>query len=183
MAVDVAKVEEACKLLLEAIGEDPSREGLRDTPARWGRWWKEFVDHPAGSVDTTFESKHVNQMVVVGPLRVWSLCEHHLLPFWCDVHIGYIPSGRVLGLSKFGRIARKVASRLQLQERLVDDIAVEVGIVAASPDVAVVARGEHTCMSMRGVRMSAMMTTSVVKGSFKESIAVRSEFLRLCGLA
>jgi len=110
---------------------------------------------------------------------VWSLCEHHLLPFWCDVTIGYITHEKVLGLSKFGRIAHEVSHRLQLQERLVQQIAQRVEGLVESEDVAVIARGVHTCMVMRGIKTFGVMTSSVLHGSFRTDHSVRREFLDL----
>lgn len=178
--VDVPALERIGRELLVAIGEDPDREGLRDTPTRWARWWREFIEHDPGRVETAFTSATADQMVVVSGMRAWSLCEHHLLPFWCDVTVAYIPAGRVLGLSKFARVAHKHTRRLQVQERLVGGVADEVADLAGTSDVAVVARGEHLCMTMRGVRTPAMMTSSVLRGAFRDP-AARGEFLALAG--
>lgn len=172
-------LEDICRQLLEAIGEDPNREGLRDTPRRWANFWREFIDYEPGTLGTTFEALSSDQMVIVSGMRVWSLCEHHLLPFWCDVSIGYIAGDRVLGLSKFARIAHKYAHRLQLQERLVTQIADEVVKLSGSRDVAVIATGEHLCMSMRGIQTPATMKSSIMGGIFKESAERRLEFLSL----
>lgn len=128
--------------LLLSIGEDPHREGLRDTPKRWANWWSEFIGYDPGSLNTSFESIETDQMVVVSGVRVWSICEHHLLPFWCDISIGYVAEDRVLGLSKFARIAHCVSHRLQLQERLVHEIADEIEMASGSKSVAVLARGQ-----------------------------------------
>jgi GTP cyclohydrolase IA len=174
-------VVRAIEQLLWAIGEDPAREGLRDTPERVARFWSEFIDHDAGNVETVFQSQTTNQLVAVGPIRVWSLCEHHLLPFWCDVRIGYLASDRILGLSKFARIAQKYAHRLQIQERLVEQIADEVCRLARSENVAVVATGLHLCMAMRGARSEALMTSSAMRGVFREDHDLRHEFLMLTG--
>jgi GTP cyclohydrolase I len=178
----VPRLEHLCRQLLLAIGEDPDREGLRDTPRRWAAWWREFVDHDPGTLGTTFEAIEADQLVVVSGIRLWSLCEHHLLPFWCDVAIGYIAGDRVLGLSKFARVARKFAHRLQVQERLTKQIADEVARLTGSPDVAVIARGEHLCMSARGVRAPALMTSSVMRGAFRAKPEARAEFLQLAGI-
>jgi GTP cyclohydrolase I len=171
-----------CRQVLLAIGEDPDREGLADTPRRWAGWWREFIEHDPGKVDTTFESVEADQMVVVSGIRVWSLCEHHLLPFWCDVAIGYVATGKVLGLSKFARIAHKFAHRLQIQERLTQQVADEVSRLTGSPDVAVIAKGEHLCLSARGARTPALMTSSVMRGAFRDQPAARSEFLQIAGI-
>jgi GTP cyclohydrolase I len=174
-----ASLEYACKLILAAIGEDPDREGLRETPKRFAKMWLEFIDYKEENYETTFESTEADQVVIVSGMRVWSMCEHHLLPFWADVSIGYLPTGRVLGLSKFGRIAHKFAHSLQLQERLSQEIADEVCRVTESPDVAVLIRGEHTCMTMRGIKTPGVMTTSVMRGVFREEGSARAEFLSL----
>ena len=138
-----------------------------------------FIDYDAGSLNTTFEAVAVDQLVVLSGIRVYSLCEHHLLPFWCDVSIGYLTADRVLGASKFARIAHDCAHRLQLQERLVDDIANAVQLEVATDDLAVLARGTHLCMLMRGIRTPATMTTSVMRGAFREDPAMRAELLRI----
>ena len=172
-------MERLIRQLLLAIGEDPDRDGLVDTPARVARMWAEFLDHDPGKVETAFEHFGSDQMVVVSGMRVWSLCEHHMLPFWCDIACGYIPRNRVLGLSKFARLAWSHARRLQVQERLTQNLADDLVRVTGSPDVAVVATGEHLCMTMRGVRTPALMTSSVVRGVFRDDAAARDEFLRL----
>lgn len=181
MSVDKAKVMQACRSLLEAIGEDPDREGLRDTPRRYADLWAEFIDYEPGTTSTAFASDNMDQMVIVSGMRVWSMCEHHLLPFWCDVAVGYIANGRVLGLSKFGRIAHEIAHKLQLQERLCEEIADRVAYVIGTEDVAVIASGEHLCMSCRGIKTPALMTSSAMRGAFKTG-ETRAEFLKLACL-
>lgn len=166
--------------LLVALGEDPGRDGLADTPRRFADLWREFVEYDPGRVGTTFEAAGADQMVVVSGIRVWSLCEHHLLPFWCDLAVGYVAAGRVLGLSKFARIAHRHAHRLQVQERLTQEVAESVAALTGSPDVAVRARGEHLCMAMRGIRTPALMTSSVMRGVFRDRPEARAEFLQLC---
>jgi len=163
--------------LLVEIGEDPAREGLRGTPARYARWWREFVDYDPGTIETTFESVVSDQLIQVSDIRVWSLCEHHLLPFWCDVSIAYIARHRIVGLSKFARIAHDHAHRLQVQERLTSGIADSVSAVSGSPDVAVFTGGEHLCMTIRGVRTAARMTTSVLRGAFQTDPDVRARLI------
>ena len=179
MTVDFEKLQSLGRELLIAIGENPDEDRIKDTPLRWAKWWREFIDYDSGKIDTAFESKATDQMVVVSGMRVWSLCEHHLLPFWADVSIGYIPNGKVLGLSKFGRIAKKCGSRLQIQERFVQEIAAEVQALTGSPHVAVLAQGEHLCMTMRGIRTPAVMTSSVMEGFFREQPEVRAEFMSI----
>lgn len=176
---DVDELEMIGRELLLAIGEDIGREGLRDTPRRFAAWWGEFINYDPGRLDTAFETVTTDQLVAVTGMRVWSLCEHHLLPFWADVSVGYIATDRVLGLSKFARIAQKHAHRLQLQERLVHDIADEVQELTGSANVGVVARGVHLCMAMRGVKTDATMVTSVLRGMFRDDARTRAEFMTL----
>jgi GTP cyclohydrolase I len=165
--------------LLLAIGEDPEREGLRETPRRWADSWREFIEYDPGTTETTFSSLTSDQLVCVSGIRVASLCEHHLLPFWCDVSIGYIPDEKVLGLSKFARIAHQFAHRLQLQEQLGRQIANEITRITGTMNVAVVLKGEHLCMTARGIRTPGRMTSSVMRGVFRTESATRMEFLRL----
>jgi GTP cyclohydrolase I len=176
--INLQRLEGIARDLLEAIGEDPTRDGLKNTPARFARMWKEFIEYDAGNVETSFESLSTDQMVVVSGIKVFSLCEHHMLPFWSEVSVAYIATEHVLGLSKFARIAHKFSHRLQVQERLVHQIADEITRVTESRDVAVIARGEHLCMMMRGIRTNAVMSTSVMRGQFRNSDA-RAEFLNL----
>jgi GTP cyclohydrolase IA len=169
--------------LLELLGENPGRPGLQQTPARWARWWLEFIEHEPGQLEASFEHVTSDDLVVVGGMGIWSLCEHHLLPWEATVAIGYLPEGQVLGLSKFARIAHQVAHRLQVQERLVAEIADQVEKLTGVPDVAVVACGRHLCMSMRGVRTAAQVTTSVMRGRFHTQPELRAEFLTLAAQA
>jgi GTP cyclohydrolase I len=177
--VDYAKLLTLGRELLIAIGEDPNRPGILDTPRRFADSWREFIEYDPGRIDTVFESVETDQMVVVSGMRVYSLCEHHLLPFWCDVSIAYIAGQRVLGLSKFGRIAHAIAHRPQIQERLVQEIADAVTSIVGTEDVAVLACGEHLCMTMRGIRTPAKMTSSVMRGTFRMNATARQEFLAL----
>ena len=179
MAVDFEKLVAIGRELLIAIGENPDRNGLEETPERYAKWWREFMDYDAGKIATAFQIDNNDEIVAVTGMEVWSLCEHHLLPFKATVSIGYIPNDKVLGLSKFARIAHKHAHRPQVQERLVQDIANEVAQVTGSDDVAVVADGEHSCMVMRGIKTSGSMRTSVMRGAFRENSDARQEFLNL----
>jgi GTP cyclohydrolase I len=177
----VKQLEKACRLMLDALGEDVTREGLRDTPRRFAEAWIELLSPPDGkNLERVFSSAELDQLVVVGPVRVWSVCEHHLLPFYADVYMGYLASHRVLGLSKFARHAQRHARALQLQERLTGQIADAICKATKSQDVAVFAKGQHLCMAMRGARSDALMTTSVMRGKFRDTPALRSEFLSLC---
>jgi GTP cyclohydrolase I len=177
--VDYPRLLALGRELLLAIGEDPDREGLRETPRRWADAWREFIEYDPGTTETTFSSMASEQLVCVSGIRVASLCEHHLLPFWCDVSIGYIPDEKVLGLSKFARIAQQFAHRLQLQERLGEQIADEISRITGTQHVAVVLKGEHYCMAARGIRMPGRMTSSVMRGVFRTESQTRMEFLRL----
>ncbi len=170
-------LEKLARALLLEIGEDPDREGLRSTPARYARWWREFVSYDAGKFETTFDAVSSDQLIQVSDIRVWSLCEHHLLPFWCDVSIAYIAHHRIVGLSKFARIAHDHAHRLQVQERLTAGIADSVTAVSGSPDVAVFTNGEHLCMTIRGVRTAAKMSTSVLRGLFLTDPEMRARLI------
>ena len=177
--VDYPRLLALGRELLLAIGEDPDREGLRETPRRWADAWREFIEYDPGATETTFASVASDQIVCVSGIRVASLCEHHLLPFWCDVSIGYVPNAKVLGLSKFARIAQQFAHRLQLQERLGEQIADEISRITGTQHVAVVLKGEHYCMTARGIRMPGRMTSSVMRGIFRTESQTRMEFLRL----
>ena len=177
--VDYPRLLALGRELLLAIGEDPDREGLRETPRRWADAWREFIEYDPGTTDTCFESVSTDQMVVVSGMRVWSICQHHLLPIWADISIGYIATDRILGLSKFARITQKYAHQLQLQERLCKEIADEIVMLAKGTDVAILAQGQHLCMTARGIKTPAIMTSSIMRGVFREKHEARMEFLRL----
>ena len=177
--VDYEKIQQLGRELLVALGEDPDREGLRDTPRRWASWWREFIEYQPGNTDTSFEAVTSGQMVVISGIRIYSLCEHHLLPFWCDVSIAYIAKDRVLGLSKFARIAHRIAHKLQLQERISNGIADEVQRVTGSPDVAVLGSGVHMCMVMRGIKSGGLVSSLVTRGTFSSQPDTRADFLRM----
>ncbi|MCE3245499.1 MAG: cyclohydrolase FolE [Arthrobacter sp.] len=178
-SIDRAAVAELTRQLLIHLGQEPDREGLRDTPRRVADAWVEFLEYDPGSLDTTFEAVAVDQLVVIRGIPLVSMCEHHLMPFRCQVAIGYLTGDRVLGLSKLGRIATLHAHKLQLQERLVRDIADDVSERAGTEHVAVLARGEHLCMSARGVRLPHEMISSEMRGAFRKDAALRAEFLGL----
>jgi len=176
--IDTRSVEILIAELLDQLGQH-FRPGLHHTPARVARFWKEFLDYDPGNIDVTFESTSIDQMIVLTGIRVYSMCEHHLLPMTCDVSIGYISGPRVLGLSKLARIAHKHAHKLQLQERLTQEIANDVSVLANVKDVAVLIEGVHMCMVMRGIKTSGKMITSEMRGKFRESGPARQEFLQL----
>lgn len=174
-------IRDAVRELLIAIGEDPTREGLQDTPDRVARFWEEFIGYDPGKMAVFADEAHGDDLVALKGMELWSLCEHHMLPFSVNISVGYLPNGKVLGLSKFARIAQRSAHRLQVQERLTRDIANDIVNIAGTQDVAVIARGVHTCMSMRGVRTPAVTHTSVMLGKFRESASLRAELLTLLG--
>jgi len=175
----VKRLEYLGRELLQTIGYDPASAELRETPSRWARWWEEFLTYEPGRLDTAFEAVASDQLVVVGGMRVWSVCEHHLLPFSSNVSLGYIPSGQLLGLSKFARIVWRVAHRLQLQERMAEAVADEIGRATGSGDLVVLVRGRHLCMEARGVKTAAVTSTLTSRGRLKSEASMRIEFLRL----
>lgn len=175
-------IEQAMATILDEIGEDPQREGLLKTPNRFARMFSELtagyhVD-PAALINDAIFSVDYDEMVVVRDIHFYSLCEHHLLPFYGRAHVAYLPQGKVLGLSKIPRIIEMFARRLQVQERMTVEIA-DFIVDAISPGgVAVVAEGVHMCSVMRGVRKeSASMVTSAMRGGFRTDPKTRGEFL------
>lgn len=176
--IDHAKVKDLVRELLVALGENPDREGLIETPRRIADFWREFIEYDPGKLETTFDSVRHNQMVAVTGMRVWSMCEHHMLPFWCDVSVAYIADDKVLGLSKFARIAHKNAHALTLQEKLVADISDDLQKILGTKNVAVMAKGEHLCMTMRGIRTPHRMISSALNGQFLQA-ETRAEFFNL----
>ena len=172
--------------LLRGIGEQPSREGLRDTPRRAAkalgfltRGYHQNVDDVVN--DALFETD-LDEIVLVKDIELYSLCEHHLLPFIGKCHVGYLPQGRVLGLSKVARIVDMFARRLQIQETLTQQIAKTVMDVTDAAGVGVIIEAQHLCMAMRGVeKQHSTMKTSVMLGRFRDSPPTRSEFLQLVG--
>lgn len=177
--LDEDPLVDLARRLLKEIGEDLGRDGLRETPERFARWWREFIDYAPGTISTLFESTSTSGMVVVSDIEVWSLCEHHLLPFNCSLTIAYRPGKQLLGLSKFARVAHRHAHKLQVQERLVADIAQDITDLTGATDVAVIGKGEHLCMSMRGIKTRALMTSTAFRGAFGEDAALRGELFSL----
>jgi GTP cyclohydrolase I len=178
------RVAELIRELLIEIGEDPDREGLRTTPDRAARSWEYLTSGYGRSVDevingAVFETE-ANNMIIVRDIEVYSLCEHHMLPFYGKVHIGYIAREKVLGVSKLARIAEMYGRRLQIQERFTRQIARAVLDVTDAEGVGVVMEAKHLCMMMRGVeKQNSVMTTSSVLGSFHDDEATRLEFMQL----
>jgi len=176
-----ARLEQIGRELLETLGYDPTATGLKETPARWARWWEEFTNYEPGQTDITFEEAVAGQLVVVSGMRLWSVCEHHLLPFEVEVAVGYVPSEHLLGLSKFARIAHAAAHRLQLQERIASQIAEHVKALSGTNDLAVLVRGRHLCMEARGIRTPAISTSLVTFGALRE-YGLQQSFLALATL-
>jgi len=182
--VEEAEFEETVKRQLQLIGEDPDREGLLRTPKRVARslaWLTRGYRQDAWSVvgDALFAEEH-DHMIMVRDIELYSLCEHHLLPFFGKAHIAYIPSGRIVGLSKLPRLVEVFARRLQVQERLTDQIAQAICEVLNPRGVGVVIEAMHLCMMMRGVeKQNSKTITSALVGSFRDDAKTRDEFLRL----
>jgi GTP cyclohydrolase I len=183
--VDRDRIAEGVRLILEGIGEDPSREGLRDTPGRVADMYAEIfagIDADAGEhVKVTF-SEHHQEMVLVRDIPLYSVCEHHLLPFIGRAHVAYIPGkdGRICGLSKLARVVDVFARRPQVQERMTSQIADTIVEALEPHGVMVVIEAEHLCMSMRGVQKPGAITaTSAVRGIFQRNAATRAEALSL----
>lgn len=178
------KLSGAIRTLLECIGEDPDREGLRDTPLRYAKamlyFTKGYEENLKNIVNNAvFEEDH-DELVIVKDIEIFSMCEHHLVPFTGRMHIGYIPNRKVLGLSKFARIAEMFARRLQLQERLTKQVAMAIEEILQPQGVAVVMESAHLCMVMRGVgKTTASTTTSSMLGIFRKSTRTREEFMHL----
>ncbi len=181
MGVDEARVEKAVRELLEAIGEDPDRDGLQATPRRvatmYGELFAGLHDDPTRHLTSTFAAEH-DEMVMVKDIPFASLCEHHLVPFIGRAHVAYIPNddGRITGLSKLARLVEGFARRLQVQERLTTQIADAIESALSPRGVLVVVEAEHLCMSMRGVKKPGVLTvTSAVRGLFRTDVATRAE--------
>ncbi len=177
-------MEEYFKKIIESIGEDVTREGLRDTPKRAAKAFKFLNNGYEKTLDEVLNGAifqaDTEDMVIVKDIELYSLCEHHLLPFIGKCHIGYLPQGKVLGLSKLARIVDMYGRRLQIQEQLTRQIATAVETAIGARGVAVVIEAKHLCMMMRGVeKQNSVMTTSVMTGIFREEISTRSEFLNL----
>jgi len=186
MPVDIPRIESLTRELLVALGEDPDREGLVKTPERVARalaFLTSGYRTDAGAIiNNAIFTQSTNSMVIVKNIEVYSLCEHHMLPFFGRCHIGYIPTGRVFGVSKLARLVDLYARRLQLQERLTEQISQAVHDTIDARGVGVMIEARHLCMMMRGVeKQNSVMITSSVLGTFRESQATREEFLALIG--
>ena len=183
--IDGAEIKKAVASIIEAIGEDPRREGLIDTPRRFAEMYSELFmgigQDPKEELKVGYELGH-REMVILKDIPFYSMCEHHFLPFYGVVHIGYIPNeeGRIVGISKLARVVEIIAKRPQIQERMATDIA-EVIVDGLKPDgVAVVIQAEHMCMIMRGIKKpGSSVITSALRGNFRKKPASRAEFFSL----
>lgn len=184
---DRKKIMQAVTMLIEAIGDDPEREGLKGTPDRVARMYEEVFegmrfsnDQIARMFNTCFNADS-DDLVVVKNIPIFSYCEHHMaLMYNMEVSVGYIPKGKVIGLSKISRVAEMVGKRLQLQERIGSDIAEIIQKIARTEDVIVVIEGEHSCMTTRGIKSRGSKTkTATLRGIFKSNVSLRNEFYSL----
>ena len=178
------RVEELVRELLIEIGEDPDREGLIKTPERYAKAMdfltKGYHEDAETIINNAVFSSEANNMIICRDIEVYSLCEHHMLPFFGRCHVGYVAKDKVLGVSKIARIVEMYARRLQIQERLTVQIAEEIKRAVDAEGVGVVMECQHLCMMMRGVeKQNSLMTTSSVLGTFRKNLATREEFLNL----
>ena len=181
--VDLPRIEKAVREILIAVGENPDREGLKETPARVARMYAELF----GGLHTNprqhlrkFFTEQYDEVVLVRDISFHSVCEHHLMPFMGKTHIGYSPNGRVIGLSKLARVVEEVSRRPQVQERMTEEIANLLEEELDAKGVAVVVEATHTCMTIRGIRKpGSMCVTSAMKGIFRANVSSRSEIMQL----
>jgi GTP cyclohydrolase IA len=181
--VDFPRIEHAVREILAAVGEDPDREGLRETPARVARMYAELFSglhqDPRAHLQKFFTQEY-DEVVLIRDIAFNSICEHHMLPFMGQAHIAYIPNGRVIGLSKLARVVEVVSKRPQVQERMTEDIANLLVEELDAKGVAVVIEATHTCMTIRGVRKpGSVCMTSAMKGVFRSNLSSRSEVMTL----
>ena len=180
-------MEQAFRTILKQVGEDPEREGLRDTPSRAAKAM-EFLTKGYGEtleslVNDVLFASDTSEMILVQDIELYSMCEHHMLPFIGKCHVAYLPTGRVLGLSKVARIVDMYARRLQIQENLTKQIAEAIASVTGAAGVGVIIEAQHMCMMMRGVeKQNSMMKTSMMLGQFQANQSTRMEFLSILGL-
>ena len=181
--VDLPRIERAVQEILAAVGEDPSREGLLETPARVARMYAEMfaglkVD-PRQHLQKVFTEQY-DEVVLVRDISFCSMCEHHLLPFMGQAHVAYVPNGKVVGLSKLARVVEVVSRRPQVQERMTEDIATMLVEELGAKGVAVVIEASHSCMTIRGIKKpGSSMVTSALKGIFRSNVSSRAEVLQL----
>lgn len=188
--IDTDKIKQATRMLLEALGDDPDREGLKDTPKRVAKMYQEVFEgmcysneEIAEKFNKCFEDTTTGDLVVIEKIPVFSYCEHHMaLMYDMNVSVGYIPNGKVIGLSKVARIADMCAKRLQLQERIGADIYEVLSIILNTEDIIVVIEGSHSCMTARGIKKVGSKTkTACCKGIFRNNSVLRQEFYNLIG--
>ncbi len=182
--IDTGRIEKAVREIIEAIGEDPDREGLVETPERVAKFYSEVFQgihqEPGEVVDAFFGEEHYQEIVMVREIPFYSMCEHHFVPFHGQAHVAYMPSGRVTGLSKLARLVEGFARRPQMQERLTAQVADALDERLDALGVLVVVEAEHLCMSMRGVKKPGAMTvTSAVRGLMQSNSATRAEAMSL----
>jgi len=181
--VDQKKIERGMRLVLEGIGEDPQRHGLRETPARFARMYAEIfsgIGQDASQVVEPLKSDKHDEIVLIRDIPFYGMCEHHFLPFIGRAHVAYLPAGAICGLSKLARVLDIVSRKPQLQERLTAEVADILMNTLRPKGVMVVVEAEHLCMTMRGVRKpGAITTTSVVRGIFRRKAATRAEAMSL----
>ena len=186
MEPDLKKIEPLVRQLLIELGEDPDREGLKDTPKRVAKAMSFLTHGYRADLDTVINkalfTQDTSSMVIVKDIEVYSMCEHHMLPFFGRCHIGYIPDGKVFGVSKLARIVDMFSRRLQLQERLTEQLSQAIMELIGAKGVGVMIEARHLCMMMRGVeKQNSTMVTSSVLGVFRDNVATREEFLSLVG--
>jgi len=186
MEPDLNKIESLVRQLLAELGEDPDREGLAKTPLRVAQAMRFLTQgyrtEPATVINNALFTQDAGGMVIVKDIELYSLCEHHMLPFFGRCHIGYLPNGKVFGVSKLARLVDVYARRLQLQERLTEQISQVIMESIDAKGVAVMIEARHLCMMMRGVeKQNSTMVTSSVLGVFRDHLATREEFLNLVG--
>ena len=177
-------MEKAFEEIIKAVGENPNRDGLIDTPERAAKaikfLTKGYHQNPQDVVNGALFDSDAQEMVVVSDIELYSMCEHHLLPFIGKAHVAYIPNGKVIGLSKIARIVDVFARRFQIQENLTTQIAQSIEEITGAAGVGVIVEAKHMCMMMRGVeKQNSVMTTSCMLGNFREQPTTREEFLRL----
>jgi GTP cyclohydrolase I len=182
-AVDKKKIAQAVRSLLEALGEDPQRDGLRETPERVARMYEEIFGHgevdPRVSLSKKFDEQH-HELVLVKDIPFFSMCEHHLMPFFGKAHVAYIPNGQIVGISKLARVVESFARRPQVQERMTSQIADIINDELQPQGVAVICEAVHTCMTMRGVKKpGSTVITSAMRGAFQKNVSTRTEIMAL----
>ncbi len=186
--IDRARIEAAVQEIILAVGDDPQREGLRETPKRVAKMYAEIYegmlytnDEIADMFNKCFEDVETGDLVIIGDIPIFSMCEHHLaLMYNMKVHVGYIPNGKVIGLSKVARVADMVSHRLQLQERIGMDIAEVLQKILGTENLIVVIEGEHSCMTSCGIKKPGAKTrTSALRGIFRTDVSLRQEFYSL----